>query len=70
MDGGAVRVTSAHGSLVGRAAVSATIDPGAVAITHADPHVEVGHLTSTTVDVDPLSGQITQTGIPVEISAA
>lgn len=68
--GGLVRVTSAHGELVGTLTTTEDIDPGAVAISHGYVDVHVGHLTSTSEGVDPLSGQIAQTGIPVAITPA
>lgn len=68
--GESVRVTSAHGSLVGIAKTTVHISPGAIAISHGFPHVHVGRLTSTTTEVDPLSGQIAQTGVPVTLAPA
>jgi len=65
--GGLVRVTSAHGELVGTLTVTEDIDPGVVAISHGYVDVHVGQLTSTSDGVDPLSGQIAQTAIPVVI---
>lgn len=68
--GEAVRVSSAHGQLVGPVAVTEHIDPAVVAISHGYPDVHVGRLTSARHDIDPISGQITQTGIPVTIEPA
>ena len=65
-----MRVTSAHGQLVGIAATTEHIDPDAVAISHGFVEAAVNRLTSTNEDVDPLSGQIAQTGIPVRIEPA
>ena len=69
-DGDPVRVVSAHGSLVGPATVTDAIDPGVVAASHGYPDTHVGALTSTTHHVDPISGQIAQTGIEVVIERA
>lgn len=65
-----VIVRSAHGELIGIAVVTDDIARDAVAVSHGYPGVPVGRLTSVSVGVDALSGQITQTGIPVTVEAA
>jgi anaerobic selenocysteine-containing dehydrogenase len=68
-DGAGVKVRSDHGELVGRAVVDDAISVGAVAISHGFADVHVGQLTSTR-DIDPLTGMITQTGIAVIVEPA
>lgn len=65
-----VRVRSAHGELIGPAVVDDGIHVGAVAISHGFTEAHVGLLVSTIEDVDPLTGMITQTGVPVTVSPA
>ena len=67
-DGQPVRVQSAHGELVGTARTNDEISPGAVSIPHgwADPNVCT--LTTAESDVDPLTGMVWQSGLPVQIS--
>ncbi len=69
-DGRPVRVRSPHGELVGPARVSEEIAPGAVSIPHgwADPNV--CSLTTAASDVDPLTGMVWQSGVPVELHPA
>jgi anaerobic selenocysteine-containing dehydrogenase len=65
--GDEVRLRSEHGEVTGRALVDERIAPGAVSLTHGwtDPNVCV--LTSAEVDVDPLTGMVRQSGLPVEL---
>ncbi len=69
-DGQLVQVRSAHGELVGSARTSDEIAPGAVSIPHgwADPNVCT--LTTAKSDVDPLTGMVWQSGLPVRLSPA
>ncbi len=69
-DGQPVQVTSAHGELVGTARTSDEIATGAVSIPHgwADPNVCT--LTTAEADVDPLTGMVWQSGLPVQLSPA
>ncbi len=69
-DGQPVRVRSAHGELVGLARTSDEIAPGAVSIPHgwADPNVCT--LTTAESDLDPLTGMVRQSGLPVDLSPA
>jgi anaerobic selenocysteine-containing dehydrogenase len=66
-EGDHVRVSSDHGVLIGPVVVTERISPGAVAASHGHVESHVGRLASTGQGVDPISGQITQTGIPVRI---
>jgi anaerobic selenocysteine-containing dehydrogenase len=66
-DGDHVRVVSDHGAMVGPVVVTDRISPDAVAASHGYVDSHVGRLISTRQGVDPISGQITQTGIPVRI---
>jgi anaerobic selenocysteine-containing dehydrogenase len=72
-DGDLIRVTSAHGSLQGRATLDPAVRPGVVSVPHgwAEPlGPNVSRLTSGTADVDPLTGMILQTGLAVTIDPA
>jgi anaerobic selenocysteine-containing dehydrogenase len=69
-DGDAVVVRSAHGVTSGRARVDATIAPGAVAIAHGWAAPNVCDLTSADDDIDPLTGMVRQSGVPVTVTRA
>ncbi len=66
-DGDRVRVTSSYGSLELTANVTDLMMPGAVSIPHGYGHVNVSALTSGTESIDPLTGMVTQSGLPIEI---
>jgi anaerobic selenocysteine-containing dehydrogenase len=70
VDGRPVRVRSAHGELIGPAVVDDAVSPGVVAISHGFADVHVGQLVSTAEDIDPVTGMITQAGVPVEVEPA
>ncbi len=68
VDGQPVQVRSAHGELVGTVLTSEAVGTGAVSIPHgwADPNVCT--LTTTESGVDPLTGMVWQSGLPVDLS--
>jgi anaerobic selenocysteine-containing dehydrogenase len=67
-DGNRARVTSAAGSLVATLTVDDTVARGHVSIPHGfDP--TVGALISSTDRVDPLTGMVQQSGVPVDLQA-
>jgi anaerobic selenocysteine-containing dehydrogenase len=70
-DGQDVRVSSATGALLCVASIDEGIARGAVSIPHGfdrpgEPNV--GELTSDTMDVDPLTGMVLQSGLPVSVT--
>ena len=67
-DGDEVVVRSAHGVTTGRAHVDATIVAGAVTLAHGWALPNVCDLTSADHDVDPLTGMVQQSGIPVTVA--
>jgi anaerobic selenocysteine-containing dehydrogenase len=69
VDGSMVMVTSATGSIRTVARVADTIREGAVSMNHGFAETNVSQLTSEN-DVDPLSGMVRQSGIPVSIAPA
>lgn len=66
-DGDRVQVTSPHGSLVAIACPESAMSPGTVAVPHGFTEPNVGHLTATDVDLDPLTGMPTLVGVPVTL---
>lgn len=69
-DGTIVTVRSAYGAVTGPVASSPGINPGTCSIPHGFIEMNVGHLMSATRQVDPLSGMVTFTGVPVTIEKA
>ncbi|MCU0310833.1 MAG: molybdopterin-dependent oxidoreductase [Acidimicrobiales bacterium] len=69
-DGSAVTVTSAHGSVTGRLRADDRLHPGAVAVAHGWGDVNVSRLTSADDDIDPLTGMVLQSGVPVTLRRA
>lgn len=67
-DGAWVAVMSEHGSLVAVAQVDGTIRRGVVSITHGHPGSLTGTLTSTSVDVDPITAMPRTSGLSVRIA--
>ena len=61
-------VRSAHGSIEGEVRFSEGIRRGAVSVPHGFEQMNVGHLTSLTFDVDPLTGMVRLTGVPIEVA--
>ncbi len=66
-DGDVVVAATAHGEVTVRAVVTADIARGAVSIPHGHRDVPVNRLTSTSVGVDPISGMILQSGVPIAV---
>ena len=62
-------VASAHGSLRAQVAVDPNLREGVVSITHGRRDDGPGQLTSTQVDVDPISTMPLASGVPVTITA-
>lgn len=69
-DGRRVRVTSRHGWTEGIARVDDEIRRGAVSIPHSWGQPDVSQLTSTDEDVDPLTGMVLFSGVPVTVAPA
>jgi anaerobic selenocysteine-containing dehydrogenase len=67
-DGERVRVSSAHGAVDAVIRVDPTIRPGTVSVNHGRADAPVAALTSTTVDVDPLTGMPWASGLPVRLA--
>lgn len=66
-DGDRVEVTSPHGSVVATARLDETMAPGTVVIPHGFAEPNVGHLTATDADLDPLTGMPMLVGVPVRL---
>jgi anaerobic selenocysteine-containing dehydrogenase len=69
-DGQDVRVTSGTGELVGVASIDDGIARGAVSVPHGfdgPGQPNVGDLISDEMDLDPLTGMVLQSGLPVSI---
>jgi anaerobic selenocysteine-containing dehydrogenase len=66
-DGGRVVVRSAHGETTGRLVASDEVVRGAVSIPHGWSDLDVCRLTSADDDIDPLTGMVLQSGVPVEV---
>jgi anaerobic selenocysteine-containing dehydrogenase len=67
-DGAEVEISSLTGSVRGTVRIGTDIRRGAVSVPHGFGEPNVSRLTSTT-DVDPLTGMVLQSGIPVTIAA-
>jgi anaerobic selenocysteine-containing dehydrogenase len=66
-DGDRVELTSPHGSVQAVARVDAGMSPGTVVIPHGFAEPNVGHLTATDDDLDPLTGMPMLVGVPVSL---
>jgi len=66
-NGAAIRVTSPAGSVVGVARIAEGIRAGSVSVPHGFDAPYVGELVSDTERVDPLTGMVLQSGLPVRI---
>lgn len=69
-DGVVVRVSSAHGSLDCPVQLDAGQLPGTVSVPHGWADPAVGALTSDAADIDPLTGMVLQTAVPVTVRPA
>jgi anaerobic selenocysteine-containing dehydrogenase len=67
VDGDAVVVRSAHGETRGRLVATDEVVRGAVSIPHGWSDLDVCRLTSADDDIDPLTGMVLQSGVPVEV---
>ena len=67
-DGTEVEVRSANGATRGIVRGDDRVPPGTVAIPHGWAAPNVSNLTSADDDIDPLTGMVTQSAIPVEVS--
>jgi len=69
-EGCEARLSASGSSLVGQVRLDPDVRPGVVMVPHGfgDPNVNI--LTSDTVDVDPLTGMVVLSGLPVEIAPA
>ncbi|MEO6469166.1 MAG: molybdopterin dinucleotide binding domain-containing protein, partial [Acidimicrobiia bacterium] len=59
---------SAHGAVTVSAAVDDRVRPGVVSVTHGRAAQSPGSLTSSSIDVDPLTTMPRASGVPVTIS--
>ena len=67
VNGDWVALTTDHGSLVATAGIDETLRPGVVSVTHGHPGSLTGTLTSSRVDVDPLTAMPRASGVPVRV---
>lgn len=65
--GGLAEVTSETGKLVTTVHIDPRMREGCVSIPHGFERANVGHLTSTRIHADPLSGMIEQSGFEVRV---
>jgi hypothetical protein len=72
VDGGDVRVTSLStaATVCGTAVVDAHVARGAISVTHGWATPNAGSLTSSEHDIDPLTGMVLQSGVPVTVTPA
>jgi anaerobic selenocysteine-containing dehydrogenase len=66
-DGDPVEVRTPHGAVSGTARIDEAMAAGTVVIPHGFSEPNVGQLTATDVDVDPLTGMPTLVGVPVAL---
>jgi hypothetical protein len=64
---GDVDVRSAHGSLHGTARIDSTLCTGTMVVPTGFSEPNVGHLSATDIDIDPLTGMPTLVGTPVSV---
>jgi len=67
-DGDRVQITSRHGHMIATATIDTQARPGAVSITHSREAPGPGWLTSTTVDVDPLTAMPHASGLAITLT--
>jgi anaerobic selenocysteine-containing dehydrogenase len=65
--GTAVVVTSEHGALDGTLVADHRLRPDVIAIAHGFGDENVSLLTSADHDIDPLTGMVHQSGVPIQI---
>jgi anaerobic selenocysteine-containing dehydrogenase len=66
-EGDRVAVRSGVGHVVGVARLDPTLARGTVSVPHGFAGTNVGLLTSAQDDLDPLTGMVLQTGVPVTV---
>jgi anaerobic selenocysteine-containing dehydrogenase len=66
-EGDCVRVTSHSGALEGTAHIDRRLAVGSIAVNHGWIHTNVARLIDGVNDIDPLTGQPAQTGVPVTL---
>lgn len=66
-DGAEVEVSSAHGVVRGTLRADPGLPPSGVRVPHGWASPNVSALTSADLDVDPLTGMVRQTAVPVEV---
>lgn len=66
-DGSTVRISVSNGELVAQVTVDDAMRRGCVSVPHGYAHTNVNLLTSAVVGVDPLTGMILQSGLPVRV---
>lgn len=69
-DGAIAHVRSVHGTITGPVRIAETVREGVVSIPHGFESMNVGSLASLTFDVDPLTGMVLLTGVPIEVAPA
>lgn len=69
-DGDTIVISSDHGSINATVQVSDRIERGCVGLPHGWATVDVSRLTSASDSVDPLTGMVLQSGLPVWITPA
>ena len=69
-DGDTVVLTNAYGTTTGVLRVDERVRPGVVSMTHGWIATNPTALTSVIADVDPLTGMICQSAIPVTLARA
>jgi anaerobic selenocysteine-containing dehydrogenase len=69
-DGEPVLVTSNSGALEGPLLIDDRVRRGSVTVPHGIAELNVGRLTSMTFGVDPLTGMVQLSSLPVEVVAA
>ena len=68
VDGDRVRITSAHGHMDATLRVDPAVRPGTVSVNHGRCDAPVAALTSTSDQVDPLTGMPWASGLPVRLA--
>jgi anaerobic selenocysteine-containing dehydrogenase len=68
--GALVEVRTPHGVVRATARLEEGLSPGTVTIPHGFSEPNVGHLTATDFDLDPLTGMPTLVGVPVTLQRA
>lgn len=70
LDGQQVTLTSLSGQLTGTAKVDEAVRRGAVSVPHGFAEPNVTTLTSNTHGIDPLTGMVHMSGVPVSVTRA